>query len=105
MATPADDPFAGVWDAFSDAGLLDEALIDRGDAEPLSIMVDLRMPDEPEFEGQVTAYEPHIEFRLSDAPSLAKGSTMTIKNVQYRVIRAPRRTEDGVHAVAYLAEA
>lgn len=102
MGTPADDPFGGIWSVFGDAGLLDEALIDQGGGDPLSTLVDLRTPDELEFDSRVTVSVPTIEYRHVDAPMLDVGSTLTIKLVRYRVRNPPRRQDDGIHMTADL---
>lgn len=102
MGAPADDPFGGIWEVFSDAGLLDEALIDQADAEPQPVMVDLRTPDELDFDSRVTVSVPTIEYRRVDAPSLDTGSTLTVKGTRYRVRNPPRANADGIHMIADL---
>lgn len=102
MGAPADSPFDGIWDAFADAGLLDEASIDRDGGEPLVIMVDLRTPDEVEFDSRITAHRPMIDYRRVDAPDLNVDSYLTVKGIRYRVRNPPRDLGDGVHLQADL---
>ncbi|MDQ7981354.1 hypothetical protein QYH69_29410 [Paraburkholderia sp. SARCC-3016] len=100
--SPADSPFDGIWDAFGDAGLLDAAMIDRDGGEPLVIMVDLRTPDEVEFDSRITTHKPMIDYRRVDAPELAVDSTLTVRGIRYRVRNPPRDLGDGVHLQADL---
>jgi hypothetical protein len=106
MGTPADSPFDGIWDAFGDAGLLDAATIerdgDRDGGEPLVIMVDLRTPDEVEFDSRVTAHKPMIDYRRADSPDLDVDSYLTVRGIRYRVRNPPRDLGDGIHLQADL---
>ncbi len=102
MGALADNPFAGTWSAFADAGLLVQALIDRADDDPLPVLVDLRTPDELDFDSRVTVAHPTIEYLRADAPGLDVGATLTVKDVRYRVRNPPRATGDGAHMTADL---
>lgn len=102
MGASADNPFDGVWDAFADAGLLDQAWVEQAGGDPLPVMVDLRTPDELEFDSRVTVSRPTIEYRCTDAPDLDVGTTLTVNGVRYRVRNPPRAHDDGVHMTADL---
>lgn len=91
---------AGIfWSAFAAVGMLKTAYVD-GSAD--GVQVGLVTPDMLELDAQATGAEYQIEFQTSDLSDLARGTSLTIDTLTYRVRRPPRRTGDGFFSVADL---
>lgn len=85
------------WSAFAAVGMLKTAYVD---GSPDGVQVGLTTPDVLELDAQATATEYQIEFQTADLPDLARGMSLTIDAVTYRIRRPPRRLGDGFFSVA-----
>ncbi|MFM0283195.1 hypothetical protein P0D75_34840 [Paraburkholderia sediminicola] len=94
--------FGGIWEALEDVGLLVTASVPQEGGPARDVQVSFSCPDEIELDGRVTVADYRIEYQTSDLPDLRKEANLTIRDVNYRVKRPPRRKSDGCFSVAEL---
>ncbi len=91
------------FEAFSDAGMLVEALYQPSIGDAVTVKVGFVQPDALLMSEMVQATQYHIEFETSVMPNLRSGEWLTISGNQYKVRGAPEKKADGFFSTVELA--